>query len=80
MWLGAEGRELGNPDVSRVDGCGMDRVRAGLVCALLTSACEPELVVGTWTCPPPDPDQAIGNRSKVVGAPWATGFETGFCD
>ena len=58
----------------------MHRVRTALVFALLTCACEPELVVGTWTCPPPDPDQAIGNRDKVVDAPWATGFETGFCD
>ena len=45
----------------------------------LTTACEPELVVGTWTCPPPD-TQADGSADKVVEVPWTTGFETGFCE
>jgi hypothetical protein len=50
------------------------------VFALLSSACEPELVVGNLTCPPPDADQALGNPDKVVDAPWSTGFESGFCE
>ena len=58
----------------------MERARAVLVFAFLSSACEPELVVGNWTCPPPGPDQAPGNRSKLIDAPWSTSFETGFCD
>ena len=58
----------------------MQRVGAGLVFALVSSACEPEIVAGTWTCPPPPPDQAVGNPDKVVHSPWTTGFETGFCD
>ncbi len=56
----------------------MHRVGAGLVLAVLSSACEPELVVGNWNCPPPDPE--LEARSKVVDVPWTTGFETGFCD
>jgi hypothetical protein len=54
------------------------RASAGLVFAFLSSACEPELVVGEWC--PPGAGQEPGNRSKVVEAPWSTGFELGFCD
>ena len=54
------------------------RAGAGLVLAFLSSACEPELVVGEWC--PPGAGQEPGNRSKVVEAPWSTGFELGFCD
>ena len=57
----------------------MCRARAALVLAFLSSACEPELVVGTW-CPAPGGDQAPGNRSKVVDASWSTGYELGFCE
>ena len=56
----------------------MHRASAGLVFAFLSSACEPELVVGDWC--PPGAGQEPGNRSKVVEAPWSTGFELGFCD
>jgi hypothetical protein len=49
-----------------------------LLLALLSSACEPGLVVGTWKCPPPASDQALGNPSKRLDVPWSTGFETGF--
>jgi hypothetical protein len=56
------------------------RAGAGLLLAFLSSACEPELVVGTWTCPPPNPDQAVASADKVVDVPWTSGFETGFCD
>jgi len=49
------------------------------VLAVLSSACAPELVVGTWTCPPPD-TQADGSVTKRVDIPWTTGFEAGFCD
>jgi hypothetical protein len=54
------------------------RASAGLVFAFLSSACAPELVVGEWC--PPGAGQEPGNRSKVVEAPWSTGFEVGFCD
>jgi hypothetical protein len=56
------------------------RAEAALLIAVLPCACEPDLVVGTWTCPSPDADQAPGNPDKVLDAPWTTGFETGFCD
>ena len=58
----------------------MHRASAGLVLAALSSACEPELVVGSWTCPPPDADLAPANPGKRVDPSWTTGFETGFCD
>lgn len=58
----------------------MHRAGAGLLLAVLPCACEPELVVGKWACPPPDADQAPANPDKVLDAPWATGFENGFCD
>jgi hypothetical protein len=56
------------------------RARVGLVLAALSVACEPELVVGSWVCPPPDADLAPANPGKRVEAPWTSGFETGFCD
>lgn len=58
----------------------MHRAGAGLVLAALLSACEPELVVGSWICPPPDADLAPSNPGKQVEPSWATGFENGFCD
>ena len=61
-------------------GSSVRRAGAGLVLASLSSACEPELVVGTWTCPPPDADQAPGNRSKVVELPGRPVSKHGFCD
>jgi len=54
------------------------RASVGLVFALLSSACAPELVVGQWCAP--GAGQEPGNRTKVVEAPWSTGFELGFCD
>jgi len=54
-----------------------------LVLAWLSSACEPELLVGTWACLPPDSDTANAgapSEGKTVDIPWTTGFETGFCD
>jgi hypothetical protein len=41
----------------------------------VSSACEPRVVVGTWTCPASD-----ASTSTPVNVPWTTGFETGFCD
>ena len=58
----------------------MYRASAGLVLAVLSSACDPELVVGKWACPPADADLAPANPGKRVDAPWTTGFEMGFCD
>src|SRR5687767_14835190 len=54
----------------------------GLVLAGLSSACEPELVVGkvsveSSTCPPSDSE---GGAPGVVEIGWTTSFENGFCD
>jgi len=65
---------VGGRDIEK----GLKRVHASLLLAILSSACEPELQVGTWTCPRPDPNQDGG--PKAVDVPWSTGFETGFCD
>lgn len=54
-------------------------------CALaaLAAACEPNLVVGTWSCPA-GPRQNDGGMlepvTDPVASPWSTGFEQGFCD
>jgi hypothetical protein len=56
------------------------RASAGLVLVALSSACEPELVVGAWMCPPPDAELAPAHPGKRVDVSWTTGFETGFCD
>ena len=55
-----------------------------LLLALAGIACDPELVVGTWTCPAPArvPNDA-GELETVTGPvklPWSTGFEQGLCD
>jgi hypothetical protein len=73
---------------SRGAASGTDRVFAKLVALALAwaaSACDPELVVGTWGCPPPDSETESGNadaslEGKTVDVPWTTSFETGFCD
>jgi len=56
---------------------------AGLVLCV-SSACEPELVVGKWQCPPPAAAAdggVVALLDKVVDPSWTTGFEsTGFCD
>ena len=44
----------------------------------LLAACEPELVVGAWSCSPSDASVADG--SAPLELPWATGFESAFCD
>jgi hypothetical protein len=56
------------------------RASPGFVLAALCIACEPELDVGSWICPPPDADSAPANPGKRVESFWTTGFETGFCD
>ena len=61
----------------------MELIGTSLVFAGLTSACEPELVVGkvsvdaSSTCPPSDSE---GGASGVVEIGWTTSFENGFCD
>jgi hypothetical protein len=50
-----------------------------VVLALLAGACEPQLVVGEWECPPP-PDHDPAAEGEPVEVPWTTGFETSFCD
>ena len=53
----------------------------GIVLAGLAGACEPKLVVGTWSCPKPSDAGAGGDTglSGTVDSPWSTGFEDGFC-
>lgn len=60
------------------------RVHTALLLAAGTSACAPELVIGTWDCsglaqggaanlaPPATP-------TEPTAFPWSTGFEDGFC-
>ncbi len=53
--------------------------------ALAACGCEPDLVVGTWSCPAEarEKDDAGVPTSTVTGpieAPWSTGFEQGLCD
>lgn len=55
-----------------------------LLLALAAAGCEPDLVVGTWTCPaaPRVPNDA-GQLETVTGPvqlPWSTSFEQGLCD
>lgn len=55
-----------------------------LLLALAGGGCDPDLVVGTWTCPtePREPNDA-GELETVTGPirlPWSTGFEHGLCD
>src|ERR1700755_2466439 len=49
--------------------------------ALLTllTACAPDLVVGTWSCEADDAG-ASTDVTEPVNVPWATGFESEFCD
>jgi len=53
--------------------------------SLLMAGCEPEAVVGSWTCAeaPAPPDAGTTDAGSgddlVVTAPWSTGFEDGFC-
>lgn len=59
------------------------RAAAGAALACLSSGCEPELIVGAWTCPGPAPAAdggTVGFFDKVVDVEWTTGFETDFCD
>jgi len=50
-----------------------------LAAASFLLGCDPNLVVGKWSC-----DGAGGDASAAtadpVGVPWSTGFENGFCD
>lgn len=55
---------------------------SSIALALVCLACEPTLVVGTWTCsvdseglPPADT-----SVTEALELPWETGFENGFCD
>jgi hypothetical protein len=50
---------------------------AGLIASALSIACEPELLVGSLNCTPPD---AIPREDKVIPSTWSTGFEMGFCE
>lgn len=57
--------------------------RLSVGAALVGLACEPTLVVGSWTCSPdsdgplPPADTSVTEELEV---PWETGFEDGFCD
>jgi hypothetical protein len=58
-------------------------VAGSLLLALGSSACEPNLVVGTWNCPAPSRTADGGMLTPVtdpIPIPWSTSFETGLCD
>src|SRR6185369_43585 len=49
-----------------------------------TSGCEPEVVVGDWSCATASSEQADGeagapSSSLAIEVPWSTSFEDGFC-
>lgn len=52
--------------------------------ALTVLGCEPDLVVGTWTCPASAREEndagVLESVTGPVNVPWSTGFETGLCD
>lgn len=60
---------------------GISRV---LLLAGLAAACQPDLVVGVWSCPvgPREPDDAgvLESFMGPVQTPWSTNFEHGLCD
>jgi hypothetical protein len=64
------------------------RLGYALIFASFTSACEPDLVVGSWKCATtPDPagphdagvDGGVLPLTDPVAVPWSTSFEDGFC-
>lgn len=60
---------------------GIQRWAARLLSLVLVSGCQPELVVGTWSCNPND--AAVSSETLAtapVRMPWSTGFESEFCD
>lgn len=52
---------------------------AALMLAWL-SACEAELVAGSWTCAAVGVDAAIPDREEPIAPSWSTSFEADFCD
>jgi hypothetical protein len=70
----------------RSRGCARSSKRAVIIAlALVTTGCEPKLVVGEWNCPAPSRTaEADGGTlapvSDPIVVPWSTGFETGLCD
>lgn len=58
----------------------MFRIATAFACAGLLSGCEPKLVVGEWMCAENGSDPAVPDKTDPIGAPWSTGFESGFCD
>lgn len=54
-----------------------------LLLAVSAAACDPEFVVGSWSCPAPgaaEDGSALPVEEQNVPASWKTGFETGSCD
>jgi hypothetical protein len=54
-----------------------------LATLVLVTACEPELVVGAWSCNPNDAALAMdssASETQSMEVPWSTGFESEFCD
>lgn len=56
------------------------RVVAAALLVAAVSACEPELIVGEWTCSEDGDSSDPPNITDPVRVPWATGFEARFCD
>jgi hypothetical protein len=57
------------------------------VAACLALGCDPNVVVGDWSCPwparvtdGPDAGTTLMPETGPVAVPWSTGFEQGFCD
>lgn len=44
---------------------------------MLFCGCEPELVVGSWSC---NPNDAAAPVDRDMAVPWSTSFESDFCD
>jgi hypothetical protein len=51
-------------------------VRAALV---VLAACEPQLLVGQWTCSE-EAGAPVPDKRDPIAVPWSTGFENRFCD
>lgn len=58
--------------------------RSVIAVAMLVGACEPQVMVGTWTCPGPKSGVAAAPQTTLENQPidpfWRTSFETDFCD
>lgn len=66
------------PELSRRNDCFVVSGLA-LACVSLLLGCDPNLVVGTWSCDASGGDASAATAGPV-SLPWSTGFENAFCD